>query len=199
MPSWDNIQQRGLAGLMLTGRRFEDGRLYITCGVDDGLLTYVDLRYCIVESDRIIPTKKGIRVPAQQLEHFLVVVGREPEQIGDEIVYRTKQRELHARYCNDKFGRRVDLRYYQLTERYTGWTKAGISLNLNDFRKVQAKLSELGIRGVEIPDVPDILAGWKIGADAEEGSAAARSPRVSDDLSDILGSGEREEKPDADA
>jgi hypothetical protein len=155
-------QVTGLFRIPLGQRRFRSGALYIAGIHTRGDLEAIDVRYFVEEGNQLIPTRQGFRIHADNLSRFRNVLRTPEGDLEQAELWRGAARRLIARYCDDKYGTGVDIRYFSDSSRYTGWEPRGIRLQLEDFSKLRATLLDSGIVDGRISAETDLFSGKEI-------------------------------------
>lgn len=163
-------QVTGVHRIVLRQRRFRAGALYVSGIHENGNLEAIDVRYFVEDGLRLIPTRQGFRVRADNLTGFAKVLRTLDCKLLDAELWRSPTRRLIARYCEDEYGTGVDIRYFSDSPRYTGWEPRGVRLQVEDFQKLQATLLSSEVIVGRIDPKVDLFDGKSI-------TASARKPR----------------------
>lgn len=164
------FQVTGVYRIVLRQRRFRAGALYVSGIHANGDLEAIDVRYFVEDGSRLIPTRQGFRVRADNLTGFAKVLRTQDCKLLDADLWRGPTRRLIARYCEDEYGTGVDVRYFSESPRYTGWEPRGVRLQLEDYQKLQETLLSSAVILGRIDPKVDLFDGKEI-------AASARKPR----------------------
>ena len=134
-------KQVGIAKVSLSQRKYQDGGLYLSQVMEDGMFVALDVRFFHEDGNALRPTRAGFRVPAASLAEMFHVLLSNATDI-DHTLWSDDRRKLLARYVDDEYGQALDIRYYLTGHGYKGWEKRGIRLRLEDFQRLQFTLRE---------------------------------------------------------
>jgi hypothetical protein len=136
------LSQKGLARaeLVVWPMRRQDGEAFVD----------IRLWFSQENAEQWMPTKKGVRVPAERVQGLRKLLGAKS---GELILSETAMRELRGRWIEDNSGRAFDLRYFVKTDSYTGWDKRGVRVRLVDCGELLTHLrtAEELVRSAELP------------------------------------------------
>jgi len=155
-------QVTGVYRIPLSQRRFKSGALYVSGIHSCGELEAIDIRYFVEEESRLIPTRQGFRIHADNLLTFKKALAKRAIKLQKVELWRGATRKLIARYCDDEYGTGVDIRYFAASPRYKGWEPRGIRLHLEDFAKLRMTLLESGIVDGRISVKTDLFSGKEV-------------------------------------
>lgn len=170
----------GLCRIPLSQRRFRSGALYVSSIHNGADLAAIDVRYFVEDANRLVPTRQGFRIPADKLVALGNMLRTQETELGGVELSRCATRRLLARYCDDKYGSAIDIRYFSDSPRYKGWEPRGIRLQLGDFLKLRSVLLATGIADGQIKPTHDlfgekeIAAGTSSSRERGRGTAGAR-------------------------
>jgi len=180
----------GVNCIKLVQRRFSDGSLYLCAICLDGELVAIDVRYFTEDGNSLIPTRQGFRVHKGEFNDFLKLLSKDVIDIEEVVLWETGSKKLVMRYCDDQFGTAIDFRYYKTSEKYTGWERRGIRLQLEDYKKLQMAIVSSNLLSHWVLPKTDLLIGKEISSARSEsrviGSAITNKDKsVKPNLSDV--------------
>jgi len=156
--------QFAFAKIKLSTPRHKNGYLYLsTIKSDEGLVSALDIRFCIDEENKFIPTKQGIRIQKANLEGCLKMFS-DTEPINNFSCEVGSGRSLNLT-CTEGlfgFGTKVDLRFFVENEKYSGPTKQGITINSDDFNAVCKLVNEFVKNGMSTDSYKDLFENRSI-------------------------------------
>jgi hypothetical protein len=154
-------EQIGLHKFRLTQKQYEAGSFYLSIILDGEQVRAFDARFFVEEGNKLIPTKKGFRIPLENLNDLNKVLSGDLREIADVVLFENKSFQFRMRYINDKYGEGIDFRKFKTTAKYTGWAKSGLRMKLEDVATVHDWLSDINPQEMRIDR--DIFSGKNIG------------------------------------
>lgn len=154
-------QQIGLYRFKLAQKRYKDGAFYWSAILDGQQARAFDGRFMLEEGAKLTPTKNGFRIPSEKLADLKKALGGDLRDLEDILIVVNKSFQLHLRYLNDKYGEGIDFRKFRTTDKYHGWDKSGIRMQLEDVATLQDWLSDF--HPDEIDPSKDLFAGRDLG------------------------------------
>ena len=169
----------GLYRIALSQRRFRSGALYVSGIYIGDELDAIDIRYFVEEENKLIPTRQGFRIHADNLPALRTALHTQAVDLGEHRLWRGTTRKLIARYCNDEYGIGVDIRYFSDSTRYRGWEPKGVRLQLDDYSTLRATLLGSGVADGRVSAKANLFSGKEIVGRTAKGRGSSESIRGS--------------------
>ncbi len=127
----------------LSQKRYQNGLLYISVPFNNNEIIGLDVRYFVHDNSDIIPTRSGFRIPVSSLHAFKKILKKKIESIDSTVCTYFSDRQLKACYRSDDYGEGVDIRYYKVSDEYTGWERRGLRFQVDDFKEFRERVLKI--------------------------------------------------------
>jgi hypothetical protein len=180
------IRQVGLRKFKLSQSQYKGGAFYFSAIQDGDQIRALDGRFFIEDGGELKPTKKGFRIPIDQVDGFKKALCGDLRGLSEAVLFKYKSFRFHIRYVNDKYGEGIDFRKYATTDLYTGWDKAGIRIKIEDVVAMREWLTDFSPSKVATEEAELFI----LDAVRKESKSGAHSdiekPHVSPDIEKLL-------------